>query len=310
MGQGEASYPSTQAVHKYFSRPGTIAIDGLKRDRWMMETHGPPATAVTCLQHTCCAGTVLRIGIAVTALSFAWSIHRQGSAVGTSLFMEWDLPEQLSTRVDTLLMLVLAMCGVGLLFRPARVLLVVVAVVMGLLTMAMVLNRGEPGSDLIPLRHGVLYLAPAALLLVLPERCARPALGWFLLRIGIAMTFAGHGWSAFAHHPAFIDLIIGSGSRLPGMAISEKEAEIILGIVGAVDLLAAILICTCRSRIIAGYMVAWGLGTSLSRVTHTGLDAWNEPLLRVLNWAAPLAIMISWWAEKNSPAHAKPGRTA
>jgi hypothetical protein len=147
--------------------------------------------------------------------------------------------------------------------------------------------------------QAVRYAAPLAILLLLPERQsgapspARWRRSLQVLRWSAALTFAAHGVKAIYLSPQFVTLLVGTFPALP-----ESMANQALLTIGMIDLVAAGLLVTTRWRLVAAWMVFWGLLTSLSRITALGLDVYPEVLLRTGNWSVPLALV---WM-RNDPA--------
>ena len=115
---------------------------------------------------------------------------------------------------------------------------------------------------------------------------------WLLL-LGASSTFIAHGIEAFEHYGRFVDLLIGSASRV-GLRLSQSSAETALTVIGVQDFLLVALLLLRRWRWVAGWMAFWGFATALSRMTTMGSGSWHQTAVRVANGGVPLAIFLAW----------------
>ena len=104
----------------------------------------------------------------------------------------------------------------------------------------------------------------------------------WLLRIGVAGEFAGHGAFALQGKADWIKWT----QQLSGMDASMATTFIF--VVGVVDVLLAILILVKPIRPLLLWMAFWGFWTALVRPL-VGLPIWDF-IERWANWAAPLAL--------------------
>ena len=104
----------------------------------------------------------------------------------------------------------------------------------------------------------------------------------WLLRIGVAGEFAGHGAFALQGKADWIKW----AQQLSGMDASTATTFIF--VVGVVDVLLAILILVKPIRPLLLWMAFWGFCTALVRPL-VGLPIWDF-IERWANWAAPLAL--------------------
>ncbi|MEO1480623.1 MAG: hypothetical protein AAFU77_00860 [Myxococcota bacterium] len=137
---------------------------------------------------------------------------------------------------------------------------------------------------------GVRMLLPVAVLLWAADR-RREARG--CLRIGISLTFIGHGIEALVLTPSFVELIHSTSIRWLGGAPSMAAMGSALTAIGIIDITVGVLVAAFGVRTALMYMVAWGFITALSRVTAHGLGAWPEFAFRAAHWAAPLFLLRS-----------------
>jgi hypothetical protein len=119
------------------------------------------------------------------------------------------------------------------------------------------------------------------------------------LKIILALTFTGHGLYAVGFYPVpgiFVDMMIA------GFGLEEPAALSLLKVFGFLDfIVAALLFIPQTARIGAGYMLFWGLLTTLGRftqITFTGLfwdylHQWGfETLVRNMHFTLPWVLLI------------------
>lgn len=104
----------------------------------------------------------------------------------------------------------------------------------------------------------------------------------WLLRLGVAGEFAGHGLLAIGGKKDWIGWI----SQMTH--VSEPTAATLLLLVGAVDVILALIVLFRPVRPLLIWMAIWGFWTALVRPL-VGVG-WLDFIERSANWAAPLAL--------------------
>ncbi|HUF26977.1 MAG TPA: histidine phosphatase family protein [Gemmatimonadaceae bacterium] len=115
------------------------------------------------------------------------------------------------------------------------------------------------------------------------SNAARVRLIWWVLRIGAAMCFIGHG--AFG--------VIGKAEWLPFFAqvgIGGDMAWRLMPLIGVVDILLGLSVLVAPRRIVLVYMAAWAVWTAALR-PMTG-DTVFELLERAGNYGVPIAMLL------------------
>jgi hypothetical protein len=117
----------------------------------------------------------------------------------------------------------------------------------------------------------------------------------WILRLGVFGTFFGHG--VFA--------LLGKESWIPyftSVGISEAAAATLLPLIGAMDVVVAIMALFWPLRFVLCWAATWGFVTALIRPI-AGEPIWDF-VERSANWAAPLALLAirgfpkkakEWW---------------
>jgi len=239
--------------------------------------------------------------------------------------LHWSEPTSLAVQQTIGWLILLA--GLFTLARPCAAVLGPVAVVQLLIAVAM--WRVDYGfsleSDWLSPRTTALFpfvshlariAAPLGLLMLDPWRAERPlsddrvALAIGGLRWAAAITFFAHGIEAWLLHPEFVDICISSSENILGIRMAQSTAEVLLRIIGGVDMLVAIACIGTRWRAVLWWMACWGGITAVSRVAAYGLNVgWSAVLTRAPHFGIPLAVVLYWhlleWTRANPIAKSK-----
>jgi hypothetical protein len=117
----------------------------------------------------------------------------------------------------------------------------------------------------------------------------------WILRVGIAGEFLGHGLLAIGGKQDWINWITQLTS------VSPSTATTLLLVIGVVDVLLALLILVKPVRPILLWMAFWGLWTAFVRplANHFTYASWLDFVERFANWAAPLALYYYYKINSN-----------
>ena len=105
----------------------------------------------------------------------------------------------------------------------------------------------------------------------------------WILRIGVFGTFLGHGLFALSARRGWVPFLTVVG-------FSEAAALKIMPIIGAIDILVALLALFKPMRIVLLYASLWAFATAVIRPV-AGLHLLDF-VERAANWAAPLALLL------------------
>lgn len=105
----------------------------------------------------------------------------------------------------------------------------------------------------------------------------------YMLRIGVACTFIGHGMNAVAIKQNWIPLLTVYG-------FSAEQAKIIMPWIGVLDIFVALLVLIHPFRAVIIWAIFWTFATALTRVI-AGEGVW-EFIERAANWSVPLALLL------------------
>ncbi len=158
--------------------------------------------------------------------------------------------------------------------------------------------RGGIYSELAIGEVAVRFTCPIVLMLVIGSQSKRTNMATIMARwvltIAISATFIVHGFKAIQLHGPFCDLILLSDTQIFQLDLAQPSVETALLFIGWLDILMAIALIFTRYKIIAIYMLLWGLVTSASRMTAFGWVAWPETVIRTANWGGVCVLATMW----------------
>lgn len=248
--------------------------------------------------------------VLLQAAGLVLSTLREGTSVGSWLFLVLRWPERSSIVFEQAAMAgVAAASFLAVLTRRAGTRLALAALVSGWFT-ALALGEwrmgGAPFTSLSLVAHAARIVPP--LLLALWQR---PGATRWILRGAIAATFGAHGYEALQLHPGFVDYLLAADLYLFNFGLEQSTAELLLRVIGAVDLLVAVLVLTGRDlRSVLIWAAAWGIVTALSRVVQGGEGALHQTLIRAANGGLPLVLLLLSNREKMNTSMSSFGRRA
>lgn len=105
----------------------------------------------------------------------------------------------------------------------------------------------------------------------------------WILRLGTALTFTGHGLVALGVKKTWLPYLMVTG-------MSEETAMIVMPYIGFMDLLVALLVLVRPFTFVLFWAVFWAFVTALARPLAG--EGWVAFLERGANWATPLALCI------------------
>lgn len=246
---------------------------------------------------------------------YLWGEFETESSLFELLLFDWRQPEDFSQRIDdlgvTAYVTSAILAGVTIWFVTSRpssaprlrrrattisVLCLVVCLIWEVLTLAAKTYRGDAyWPQMVPASYALRVAVPLALLAWAVGRGIKAAtIGEWILRVGTALTFAGHGLEAIVASPEFTTMVISVGQNLLGWQWAQESVELALRVIGTIDLVFAVAILGMRSRLLAGYGAFWGAVTALARALADGWLGLPETLLRLVHIGAPLGLLLYW----------------
>jgi hypothetical protein len=105
----------------------------------------------------------------------------------------------------------------------------------------------------------------------------------YILRVGIACTFFGHGITAIGVKPNWIPLLTVYG-------FTVEQSRMLMPLIGILDVIVALLVLIYPMRFVIRWAIFWAFSTALTRFI-AGEGVW-EFIERGANWVAPLALLL------------------
>ena len=105
----------------------------------------------------------------------------------------------------------------------------------------------------------------------------------WILRIGTALTFTGHGLVALAGKAQWLSYLMVTG-------MSKSLAQTLLPYIGAVDLAVALVVLIRPLGFVLVWATLWAFVTALVRPLAG--EGWLAFIERGANWATPLALLL------------------
>ncbi len=259
------------------------------------------------------AWPALAVVVLLQALGLALSAHKDGTAVGTWLFLVQLFPEPASIRYEWLGTAVAGLGSLAAVFARRPLLRIGGAAVASAWCAALALAEwrmgGAPFTGLALPAHATRIAAPLAL--AFWHRRAGTA---WLLRFAVAITFGIHGFEALGLHPQFVDFLLAADAKVFGLGLTQQGAELLLRIIGAHDVALAVLVLTTRDlRPLLAWMAAWGVITALSRVVIGGQNGLHHAVIRSANGGLPLVLLLATgrsFMQTKSLSHGRLARAA
>ncbi|ERM84184.1 hypothetical protein P872_15485 [Rhodonellum psychrophilum GCM71 = DSM 17998] len=217
---------------------------------------------------------------------------RSGSALEGILFMEYGLDQAAAKKIENAIALVFLLIGAVTFFRSGKVLIMIIVFLF--LFMAVLIQRqaGSPFTDCTVFAHAARVLAPLGLFLLVKKDFHTRKIIYFILVLGLGITFITHGMEAVSLHPYFLDYLITSFQNLAGVELDQHHAERILQIIGSLDILLGVFIFFVRNKWLLLWMAFWGLVTASSRITELGWGMYPEVLSRAAHFGIPLTLIF------------------
>jgi hypothetical protein len=215
-----------------------------------------------------------------------------GGALEGMLFMEYGVEQATAKKIENMVALVFLFIGSVIFFRPRKILLLTISFLF--FSMALLIQRqaGSPFTDWTVFAHAARIVAPLGLYLLVSNGFLSQKIIYYVLVMGLGITFITHGLEAISRHPYFLDYLITSANNLAGIELSQQFAERILQIIGSFDILIGVLIFVVRNKWLLLWLAFWGLVTAFSRITELGWGMYPEVLSRAAHFGIPIALIF------------------
>lgn len=243
---------------------------------------------------------LLVVAVASVGTGAAWMSWLKDSAIGSMLFMNYNIPATTVGFVMQVLAVLQVFAVVTLFFRKTRLYAAgFIGTYLAFLVYAAIDQGGNPYSDYSFAAYAMRLATPIVFFIVLnkslqvrfPDVSNQVAV-WIMILASCA-TFFMHGIEAILAHPWFVDMTITMVGHLAGWSISQSLAEQMLIIVGVLDIASAIGLLIFRSKVAVIWMIIWGFFTCLLRLVNYGFGAIPDAIIRLPHGILPLVLYFT-----------------
>lgn len=217
---------------------------------------------------------------------------QSGSAVEGMLFMDYGLPQSSSMLIENIVSFLFLSLGILVIIRPFRIILALLALMFFLLAFIIWQQAGSPFTQFTLFAHSARILLSVSFIFLLKDGLLYKKLAYYLLALGLSITFITHGLESISLHPYFIDYLITSAKKLLDLDLQEAMAGTLLTVIGTLDVLVGVAILFVRNKWLFVWMAAWGCITALARITELGWGMFPEVLARAVHFGGPIALIF------------------
>lgn len=247
----------------------------------------------------------LRVVVAIQCWGLAAArlhLHRE-THVGRFLEAVYEIPAPRVDFLETCAAWELVVSGLLTLVRPCWPVLLPVSGWVLADAIAGLWQDSSTAMILQSVTHTIRMVVPLALLLIdFWPPALRPTLSFcrttiMLLQLGVATTYSAYGLIAlqqFRRGGPLVELIVQAVQKVWQRSLEPGSVQQTLAIMGAVNIAAAFVILTSRSRTCALWLSVWGLATASLYFLAQGVEGYHESLIRIADAGAPLAILMFW----------------
>jgi hypothetical protein len=214
-----------------------------------------------------------------------------GSAIETMLFMEAGMKQADAKSVEKFIAWVFLLSGIWMFIKPNKPLLLIISILTLLLAFIIKRQAGSPFTEWSIPAHMIRILLPFGLLFFIREN-KKLTLPYYILLVGLVITFFTHGLEALSLHPRFLDYLILSFENTFELRMKQVHAENMLRIIGSLDILAAILAIVFPKKPVFIWLAFWGLITAFARITELGIGMYPEVLIRAGHFLVPICLIL------------------
>lgn len=226
----------------------------------------------------------------MTVLGQALDTFYYGSAFGSTLFLNLDFSDTLSVNIEQLLSVISIILLPTIMLPIFKLTSLFYFFWFFVASFSIYVQHATFGYSYVLIGHSARIIFPLALLYLLYTSNNKK--GEMLFKLGIALTFLGHGISAVNYHPEFLDYIITFSDEFLDYDISYKLAKILLFSIGVLDIILALMVFLKSNKVVWGYMAVWGLVVSYWRVIYFAEGGVYAFLVRAPFWGIPLFFIL------------------
>ncbi|MDC0254733.1 hypothetical protein OAK75_07535 [Bacteriovoracales bacterium] len=215
---------------------------------------------------------------------------------GNFLLFELGVPQPVTDFVDRTFSLLLITLPFLFLWTKKKLFLGLMGALLFLISLAIFLRGSKRFYEIALLAHMARYLFPIALIFLFDSKREKSPIPIYIFKVGLSFTFIFHGIEALDGNPLFIDYVL---DFFGSYKIEEKDAALLLKIVGVVDIIVGLLCVFFNYSFLFFYIAFWGLFTAALRPFYHGLSMGIFPmLLRSPHWGIPLFLAFKFLPQR------------
>jgi hypothetical protein len=214
-----------------------------------------------------------------------------GSSVESLFFLEFDLDQSYSKFVENSIAFVVLFLGFTIFIQPKTLTLILLFLLIFIISWITQKQGGIPFANWSIPAHALRIVTPIGLLLLI-KNSHDFSKAYTILILGLAVTFFTHGIEALSLHPRFIDYLLVFSNKFLSYNLQQSMAELILKIIGCLDIIMAILVIVQPKPGIFIWMAYWGLVTASVRMVELGWNMYPELLVRASHFLIPVSLLI------------------
>ncbi len=247
--------------------------------------------------------TTLRVTVAIQCFGAAaqWLSEGIASPVAQFLIHDVEMPEVQATQLDEGVAYGLLACGVLTVMRPSWVTLLPVSIWFSAVSLAAIIHDIDVRAVLVPVEQAIRTFAPLGLLVIdfwpprIKSHLGRTVMTMWLLRLGIALTFAGLGLVAILQglqSGPLLGVVQSVAHAISGAELPEEMARFTLAVIGGIELALAFNVLASRSRPMLALTAVWGFASAAVRMVDLGLAGFPESLVRIGEGGVPVVLLL------------------
>ncbi len=247
--------------------------------------------------------TTLRVTVAIQCFGAAALWLSAGTASPVALFMISDLevPVVQATQLDDGVAYGLLVCGVLTALRPSWVILLPVSIWFSAVSLSAIIHEIHVETVLVPIEQAIRTFAPLGLLVIdfwpprIKSHLGRTVMSMWLLRLGIAVTFAGLGLVALLQSVKsgpLLGVVQSIALSTTGAELPADMSRLALAVVGGLDLALAFNVLASRSKPLLALTAVWGFASAAVQMVDLGLAGFPETLVRFAEGGVPVVLLL------------------
>lgn len=239
---------------------------------------------------------VLKFTLSAYIIAFCIKLNR-GAVISSVLVVENGFSELFSFWVEKSVAILLLCCLVGLFFKSTyKISMWIITVFLVGYALLNYFNGGKAFLELSLVSAFSKWWLPILTMISIKYVYKGEAKfnRWFLLAIqfSIFLIFLAHGIGCFLKNELYIDYILGFFMDYTSVSMKQNDAELLLNIIGVVDVIAAILVLIKPFKYLLYWLIFWGFLTGLLRIMDASILNYVEFLIRVPHFGLPLALLL------------------